>query len=137
MRILRDEPAGSLVSQGMARAVPEWRVVISWATVVMVERAELGSGGKGERDARAEGSVVDFAETTTVYQGVGTYISDVLLCDVVHNGEGVNNPYPRILSWPGQWLFGVLFREKHRSREPLACQWGRPLLVCLLKGPWC
>lgn len=31
----------------------------------MVERDELGSGGKGERDLRAEGGVVDLAETTT------------------------------------------------------------------------
>jgi hypothetical protein len=48
----------------MAVASPPARV-ISRATVVMVERGELGSGGKGDILARSASGVMDLAATTT------------------------------------------------------------------------
>lgn len=49
------------MSQGIARASPPANA-ISWATVLIVDCGELGSGGK---EVRLDGSEVDFAETTT------------------------------------------------------------------------
>lgn len=50
----------------MGVAVPP-EELISWATVVMVESGELGSGGDDEGDEIAlDGSLMVFAATTTV-----------------------------------------------------------------------